>query len=414
MNLGEKIKQLRKARKMTLVQVAGDKLSKGMLSLIENGKAQPSMESLQHIAKQLGIDVSELMQTGEVNEIRELYKQVEQLRLAVNNEYVKEKYMQLFQNILDLIEPYVLQGKLKGQTFEEVSLYETYVVMRNRLKIDESMDVYYDIIEMYEKVHAYSKILNVYSRLASFEFEKRAYEAALDVLFEAEKYVDNYDHLIGVLEKLDLYYNITVMYAAINENEKAENYLEMALTIAKEKKVIYRLNDFYRFLFVSYCEEGNVEKANYYLDKIRAMTSILEDPFELFIEQLLTLFYINLIEKDYEKTIATTFDQSFVSNEFYEESKHFFHGEYGYAYWKLGRFEEALEQLQHIRIPEQNQHPIDLVRLYRSYAIRALCYFEIGDIENAKRDILYAVDGVKDLKDLYDKKFIQEAFKKIM
>lgn len=414
MNLGEKIKQLRKERKMTLAEVAGDKLSKGMLSLIENGKAQPSMESLQHIAKQLGIDVAELMQTGEVNEIRALYKQVEQLRLALNNEYVKEKYMQLYQNLLDLIEPYVKEGKLKGQTYEEVSLYETYVVMRNRLKIDESTDVYYDIIQMYEKVHAYSKILNVYSRLSSYEFEKRAYEASLDVLIEAEKYVEKYDHLIGVLEKLDLYYNITVMYAAINENEKAENYLEMALTIAKEKKVIYRLNDFYRFLFVSYCEEENVEKANYYIDKIRAMTSILEDPIELYVEQLLTLFYINSIEKDYEKTIATTFDQSFLPEEVYADSNHFFHGEYGYAYWKLGRFEEALEQLKHIRMPEQNHHPIDLVRFYRSYAIRALCYFEIGDIENAKRDILYAVDGVKDLKDLYDKKFIQEAYKKIM
>ena len=414
MNIGEKIKQLRKERKMTLVQVAGDKLSKGMLSLIENGKAQPSMESLQHIAKQLGIDVSELMQTGEVNEIRELYKQAEQLRLAINNEYVKEKYMLLYQDLLDLIEPYVLQGKLKGQTFEEVSLYEKYVTMRNRLKIDESTEVYYDIIQMYEKVHAYSKILNVYSRLASFEFEKRAYEAALEVLFEAEKYVDKYGYLIGELEKLDLYYNITVMYAAINENEKAENYLERALTIAKEKKVIYRLNDFYRFLFVNYCVEDNVEKANYYLDKIRAMTSILEDPIELYVEQLLTLFYINSIEKDYEKTIATTFDQSFFPKEVIEDSDHFFRGEYGYAYWKLGRFEEALEQLKNIRVPEQNQHPIDLVRLYRSFAIRALCYYELGDIENAKRDILYAVDGVKDLKDLYDKKFIDEAFQKIM
>ena len=78
LNIGAKIKELRKARKMTLADVAGDRITKGMLSLIENGKAQPSMESLQHIAKQLNIDVAELMQNGDSEEIRELYKQAEQ------------------------------------------------------------------------------------------------------------------------------------------------------------------------------------------------------------------------------------------------------------------------------------------------------------------------------------------------
>lgn len=91
LNIGAKIKELRKERKMTLAQVAGDRITKGMLSLIENGKAQPSMESLQHIAKQLDIDVSELMQTENHQQMKELYRDVEIKRLALNKEHDDKK-----------------------------------------------------------------------------------------------------------------------------------------------------------------------------------------------------------------------------------------------------------------------------------------------------------------------------------
>ena len=48
--LGERIRTLRKQQKMTLEALAGTELTKGMLSLIENNKANPSMESLNYIA----------------------------------------------------------------------------------------------------------------------------------------------------------------------------------------------------------------------------------------------------------------------------------------------------------------------------------------------------------------------------
>lgn len=414
-NIGSKIKELRKERKMTLADVAGDRITKGMLSLIENGKAQPSMESLQHIAKQLNIDVAELMQNGDSEEVRELYLQAEDLSLQINDEYVKDTYIALQQKLHDLIEPFVKEGKLKGQTYEEVRLYEMYLGMRNRLNIDKSLEPFFEVIPMYEQVHAYSKIINVYSRLAGYKFEERKYEDGLTFLLKGETYTKRYGDLIGDLEKLDLYYNITVLYAAVNENEQAEKYLEMALKIAKEKKILYRINDFYRFIFLNHCADENGEKAAFYLRKIRLLTEVLEDPIEILVEQILTLFYINHIEKDYEKTIATTFKKSTLPDEVLEEINYFAKGEYAFAYWKLDRIDEALAQLINFKVTfDVNQHPIDLVRYYRSYAIRALCYYEKGDKENAKRDILYAVDGVKNFKELFGKQFILDAYETIM
>ncbi len=53
--IGEKIRFLRKRRKMTQAQLAGDQITRNMLSLIENGSASPSIQTLQYIADRLEI-----------------------------------------------------------------------------------------------------------------------------------------------------------------------------------------------------------------------------------------------------------------------------------------------------------------------------------------------------------------------
>ncbi|ATP39816.1 transcriptional regulator [Solibacillus sp. R5-41] len=414
LNIGTKIKELRKERKLTLAQVAGDRLSKGMLSLIENGKAQPSMESLQHIANQLDIGVSELMQGKDDEKIRSLFLEVEQLRAQLNKEFNKTKYNEKCEEILHLIEPLVEEDMLNGSNYEEVRLVEIYSRVRYLLKIDTSITPFLNVIKMYEQIHAYSKIISGYCRICAIKFEQHLYEEALDYLLEGEKYITRYEGLIDELEKLDLYYNITVVYSALNNEQKTEQYLEKALKIAKEKKILYRLNDFYRFLFVIHCSKGDAEKSRYYLKKISAFTEILEEPAEAVIEQLLNLVYMNQIEKDYEMVIRLKMEETPITEEYLSPLKVFLHGEYAYAYWHLKQHDEAKKELETLKLTEIHHHPIDLVRIYRAFAIRALCYLQEGDIENAKRDILYAVDGCKDFSETPEKRFILDAYEEVL
>ena len=77
--LGERIRKLRKQQKLTLEALAGDGLTKGMLSLIENNKAKPSMESLAYIADGLGVDVTELLEEISTQELREVLERAEKL-----------------------------------------------------------------------------------------------------------------------------------------------------------------------------------------------------------------------------------------------------------------------------------------------------------------------------------------------
>src|SRR5690606_30980437 len=168
-------KELRKERKMTLAQVAGDRITKGMLSLIENGKAQPSMESLQHIAKQLDIDVSELMQTENHQQMKELYRNVEVKRLALNKEHDDKKINEKVLELYHLIHPFYENGSLKGATFEEVRIYEVYLTMRYFAKMDLSEKPFAKLIRMYEQVHGYSKILKIYARMGNIKFLENQY-----------------------------------------------------------------------------------------------------------------------------------------------------------------------------------------------------------------------------------------------
>ena len=58
MELGQKLKQARLEAGLSQRQLCGDTITRNMLSLIENGSAQPSMDTLRYLARQLGKPLS--------------------------------------------------------------------------------------------------------------------------------------------------------------------------------------------------------------------------------------------------------------------------------------------------------------------------------------------------------------------
>ena len=55
MTLGQKLKQTRLARGMTQSQVVGDRITRNMLSQIENDLASPSVGTLEYLASVLNV-----------------------------------------------------------------------------------------------------------------------------------------------------------------------------------------------------------------------------------------------------------------------------------------------------------------------------------------------------------------------
>lgn len=61
MNIGEKIRSMRVAKLMTQSELAGNQITRNMLSCIENGSAQPSLSTIIYIAGRLNVPVGFLL-----------------------------------------------------------------------------------------------------------------------------------------------------------------------------------------------------------------------------------------------------------------------------------------------------------------------------------------------------------------
>ena len=61
MLLGEKIKAARRSKKITQSQLAGDKVTRNMISRIETGTANPSLDTIKYLAQRLSLPVSYLL-----------------------------------------------------------------------------------------------------------------------------------------------------------------------------------------------------------------------------------------------------------------------------------------------------------------------------------------------------------------
>ena len=65
LSLGEKIKRKRKELKMTLKDLAKDRITPGQISLVESGRSNPSMDLLEYLASSLNTTVEYLMESEE-------------------------------------------------------------------------------------------------------------------------------------------------------------------------------------------------------------------------------------------------------------------------------------------------------------------------------------------------------------
>ncbi len=68
-NIGEKIRRLRQNRKMTQSELAGDQITRNMLSCIENGAALPSLPTVWYLAERLEVPAGFLLAEGDDDRI---------------------------------------------------------------------------------------------------------------------------------------------------------------------------------------------------------------------------------------------------------------------------------------------------------------------------------------------------------
>jgi len=85
MNIGSKIKKIRVEKLMTQSELAGNVITRNMLSQIENGIAQPSLGTILHISQKLGVPAGYLLSEGEEEFIYNKAKVMRDIRRAYSD-----------------------------------------------------------------------------------------------------------------------------------------------------------------------------------------------------------------------------------------------------------------------------------------------------------------------------------------
>lgn len=401
--LGERIKKLRKEQGLTLQTLAGSGLTKGMLSLIENNKANPSMESLSYIAEQLGIDKDELLAEIPTSELRELLQDVEKMYRAET-----ENYSDGFIQIAEKVEPYVASLPYRYESARLLEIYSRSLYYAKKEGWQSSLS---QAEEMYEGLHLMNNSAEIHMFRAMLKFNEHLYSDALSMLQESRKSFEARDAVLDSLKKLDFDFVEAILYFAIGNDEDAVRIIDEAVEYSKEHQIFYKMNDLYRVMSFHAILKNNQDMKNYYVHKLRLFAEFSDDEKIDITLDLLEAHYLNSFAHEYEKAEAIV-DKNLEKYKEDEISQFFL--EKGKALYGQGRLEEALDWLKRHKIWGFLHHPYDLAMNYEKDAYIALIYEQQGQHELAVKHADIAKNNVLPMLDLPYKKFILDVHQQIV
>ncbi len=274
MNLGEKIKKMRKVRKLTQSALAGDKITRNMISRIESGDANPSLDTLIYLAKKLNTPLPYLL--SEDDELF-VYQKNEKIR-DILSAFRKKDYslcISLIKEISDIDDElaYILSvcyfelGKLNVINGSLNTALECFL----RFK-EVSGKTAYSLEHITPQLFMYEALaLNIQSPL--LEFDSKQYEAGLKKNYDYEfykyilqdidytytdsllsshmsarglikerRYLDAINKLINIVDQMDpktynsyviysVYYDLETCYKEIRDFENAYKYSNKRLKL---------------------------------------------------------------------------------------------------------------------------------------------------------------------------------------
>lgn len=270
MNIGSKVKQLRVSAGLTQAQLAGEKITRNMLSAIESEKASPSLETLSYLSERLGVPTSFLISDDdnlffyEKNEIIEKAKgffrdkKYSKCIETINKCSMQDdelSYM-LCISYFNLGKSAVLNGSLQtGKTMLENCLSFANKTIYNTSLTEAIAGLYYSLAE------------NIQSPLLEFD------NSIVEETISTEAELDFYNY---VIQNNNHQYKTVVYSTHLGAKEKIRNRhyydaLNDLLSIEKEKNNFsynaYFVFSVYSDIEACYRQLGDFENAYRYASK---------------------------------------------------------------------------------------------------------------------------------------------------
>ncbi|QHV41885.1 helix-turn-helix transcriptional regulator [Bacillus cereus] len=393
--LGEKIKTLRKEKKLTQTELVGSELTKSMLSQIENGKATPSMKTLQYIAEKLKCEMSFLLEEDE-GEIVELIQKMEPLIKA-------NKCDEVYKTLLPIV-----QTELPS-TLNTARLYKQFLtgaVIMNDYHIEYYVETAVSIFEKYTlyRESTETKLLFYYML-----FKRKKYKECLQMIATIRDEYKAKNLEMDLITHIQLYLKEAIILLAYGNYEKCEKVILDALAFSKKHQVYYKTDKFYRILSYQKVITADKEQYLYYIKKSEQFAIFTEDILSIAIIDILKAYYYNTITNEY--TIALKHLEQFrekLKDEPIFQDDGLYYLEKGKSLYGLKRYKEALAILKHATIPDYMSHPLDQSWVLTAGSYRALCYIELQDKKSALKEAKEAVQAIDSYPDSIFTSFIKE------
>lgn len=399
--LGERIRKLRKQQKLTLEALAGEGLTKGMLSLIENNKANPSMDSLSYIAERLGIEVSELLEEVSTQELREVLDKAEKLYNTKFDELTDE-----YEQLITLIDPY---AEKLTQGYESARLLEMYSRCLY-LEEKEGWQPFSDRAALiYEQMKITPRRASVGIFRAMVKFREHSYDESLAILLQERSDIETNNAFIDPMTRLDFDYTEAVLHFAVGDSEAGIRVMESAFNYSKEEQVFYRIEHLYRLAAAHAMMKQNDDEYTYYIKKLTQYGEFAEDQEALFFTIFARVHYLNSYKKDFQVALQLL-EEFREKEETPSEYGPFLNLEKGKSLYGVGQYEEAIPFLAQVTIAVYIHHPLDLSMFYERDAYHALCQQKLGNLVEARRLIQIAVDNISLMPHTPYKDFIMETY----
>ncbi|MGN4423570.1 helix-turn-helix domain-containing protein [Bacillus cereus group sp. MYBK30-1] len=393
--LGEKIKTLRKEKKLTQTELAGSELTKSMLSQIENGKATPSMKTLQYIAEKLGCETSFLLEDDDV-EIVELIQQMEQLIKANKCDEVYETLLPIVQKELPL-------------TLNTARLYKQFVTAAAIMK-DYNIEYYVEkATSIFEKYTLYRDSTETKLKLSYTIFTRKKYAECLQLIASIRNDYEEKHLEMDLIIHIELYLYEAIILLACGDYAKCEKNILEALAFSKKHQVYYKTDEFYRILSYQKIITADKEQYLHYIKKSEQFAIFTEDTLSAAIIDILKAYYYNTITNEY--TLALEHLEQFrekLKDEPIFQDDGLYYLEKGKALYGLKQYEEALKTLQRAIMPDYMNHPLDQAWLTTAGSYRALCYVKLNDKKSALEEATKANQIIQSYPDSIFSAFIKE------
>ncbi|HHT7009074.1 TPA: helix-turn-helix domain-containing protein [Bacillus cereus] len=392
--LGEKIKALRKEKKLTQTELAGSELTKSMLSQIENGKATPSMKTLQYIAEKLECEPSFLLEEDE-GKIVELIQKMEPL-IKANGDEVYKTLLPIVQTDLP-------------PTLNTARLYKQFITAAAIMN-DYNIEYYVEAaISIFEKYTLYRESTETKLLFYYMLFKQKKYKECLQMIATIRDEYKTKNLEMDLITHIQLYLKEAIILLAYGNYEKCEKVILDALAFSKKHQVYYKTDEFYRILSYQKIIVADKERYLYYIKKSEQFAIFTEDTLSAANVDILKAYYYNTITNEY--TIALEHLEQFrekLKNDPIFQDDGLYYLEKGKSLYGLKRYKEALEALKHATIPDYMSHPLDQSWLLTAGSYRALCYIKLQDKKSALKEAKEAVQTIDSYPDSIFSSFIKE------